>query len=319
MNDDAKPTEAKAPEPVVINPGGKDAPDASVKPEVKKAVMETPALETAAKVPANETPETQAPVKVEPQQTAQPDQPAKLATPAPAKAAPQTSAAQTSPEPSKPKKPKKLMQKGMLMAVVAGFFLVGGGAAAYITFFQKTPEDIWKSALNKTADGLDKFIDLSINQTDGVAFDGSLELTTPLVAESTFEGSADYESGNSEFELGISSSGLSLDAELKTLTNDTGSPEIYFKLKGLDSLAPLLGAYIGEDSAQLTTLVSSIDNQWYLLDNSSVPTFYIKIKPKPTISVFLIEIYSKACRTRVFFIVLDKLNSYRQNVAAFVV
>jgi hypothetical protein len=162
-------------------------------------------------------------------------------------------------------KKKKAYAKWTLPVVVAGVLLLGGGAAAYITVFQKSPEKLWSRALNNTVDGLDEMIKNGIADSDkGMKLDGKLEVKSPIAIDGTMSGSW-YETTGS-MSADISASGARVKLDVKTIgENAESTPDIYIKASGLDEVDALTGGAIG---AELGSLLSQVDDQWFFIDKT---------------------------------------------------
>ena len=162
---------------------------------------------------------------------------------------------------------RRLPKKLVIIAAAAVLVLLGGGAAAYFGYVQpNNPDNLWKTALSRTGKGYDKLTDY-INQQaaakyNGTAIKGSFKLSGSLAADGSFQGSSSGD--NSEYTGSLSTEGLKVSLDLRTLKSTGTAPDVYFKVDGLQGLGSLLG---GGDP-ELTSLLNGVDGNWYFVDHS---------------------------------------------------
>lgn len=206
------------------------APPANPTPE---ATVITPSADAAAPSPVTETPAAQDPV---PSQQ----------TPVPA------------PVGGKRKKLK------LLVAIVGLVLLLGGGGAAayYTMILPNQPERVTQQAITNTLDQ---------EKVHSMAFEGEVNLeggeASQAISGITFNGSSNHE-GAMQANISVNTLVTKIGLDLKSEDGKT----IYLKLSGLDGLDQLIGAYAGAESAEqasaIATLISSVNDQWYMLDQS---------------------------------------------------
>lgn len=162
--------------------------------------------------------------------------------------------------------PKK--SKWFLPAILAGVLILGGGAAAYVTVFQKSPEKLWKTALNNTADGLDSYLTNSMNnEQKGFVSEGSFSLSSPIAIDGDFKGSW-YET-NGTMSASVGAAGARVTSELRTVAADNSTnPDIYVKVDGLEGVDELISSFTGGESSELTSSLASINDQWFFIDHT---------------------------------------------------
>ena len=176
--------------------------------------------------------------------------------------APQVTMAQPTPAPIIPSKPPK---KWLLPALIVGTLLIGGGAAAYLTIFQKSPEKLLSNAMSNTSDGLKSYLDTMTTSTDeGFKMTGSIDVESPLVMEANMEGA--WKGSNGSMKADVSAAGLNASLEMLTVADEAGdTPDVYAKVSGLDTVSALLG-----ESNEISGLLDSIDSQWVMLDSTLI-------------------------------------------------
>lgn len=174
--------------------------------------------------------------------------------------------------PVNPKKPGK--KKFMFIAVLAGIFLVGGSAAGYMQFVQNNPEKIWERALNSTSRSLDALIEERSKVTaTGSKIDGSFSITSPIAADGTMKGQSKGSDGTFSMSFGVA--GVRVDGEMITKSVEgSETPDLYFKLKGLDSISAILSSF-GVDETSTGGLFSpdalaAVNDTWYVVDHTLI-------------------------------------------------
>lgn len=164
---------------------------------------------------------------------------------------------------------KQSSRKSKLIVVLASIFslfMLGLGAAAYNEVVLNNPDRIWDQAINNTASGFDTISkQLNENAAKGGRVKGTITVTEPIVASGSIEGSW-YEK-DAEFMSETSISGVKINSDVRVVGGEEGQKsEIYIKLDGLDSVASLLDLI----QPELSSVVSEINGNWYLLDDSLV-------------------------------------------------
>ncbi len=171
------------------------------------------------------------------------------------------------PAPTSNKKSSK--KKFVLIGAFLAIFLFGGSAAAYVQFVANSPENIWERAMNSTAKGLDAMAELQKQQmssTSAQKLDGTFKLTSPLAADGSISLVADK--SNAEMTMDVGAAGTRLNAEMRMVdAANSDSPDIYFKVKGLDSIGALLGLG-GPEAAAYGDMLTAAEDQWYSVDHT---------------------------------------------------
>ena len=159
--------------------------------------------------------------------------------------------------------------KKVLIPVLAFLVLMGGGAAAYFGYYvPNKPENIWKTALTRTGKGYDKLSDYAVGQfqskNSGIKLDGNFKTSGMFAADGTLSGSSDQDNG--EFIGSLSAGGLKIDGDLRLIKSSTSTPDVYFKVNGLQGLGDLLGSF--GVPQQYVSQVNGLNNKWYFIDHS---------------------------------------------------
>ena len=161
---------------------------------------------------------------------------------------------------------KRRLPKFALPVIVA-VILLGGTASAYFGYVvPNKPENMWHSALVNTGKGYDKLSDYATTAkgVKGWNEDGSFKFTGPVVVDGTVSGKSDGQNG--DFNASVSATGLKLNFDVRGLKSTGDTPDIYFKVDGLQGLGGLLGSF-GADPAVAQAL-TGFNNQWYVVDHT---------------------------------------------------
>jgi hypothetical protein len=163
---------------------------------------------------------------------------------------------------------KKARSKWLMPAVLAAILLTGGGAAAYVTVFQKSPENLLKSALNNTATGLETYLKVANNSdVKGFTLDGNIKVSSPIALDSTSEGKWYEMDGELKSTFGAAGARVTMDLKTKSVEN-ASNPDIYLKVDGLDGIPELLSAFGGSEIGEAAADLSSINGQWFFVDHT---------------------------------------------------
>ena len=160
-------------------------------------------------------------------------------------------------------------KKKYALLAVPTLLLLSGAAAFFGYYLPNKPERVWSTALSRTAQGYDKLAEYISEKKDrqGLAIKGTFKLTGTVAADGKFEGkSAD---DNGEYSGSISAGGGKVNLDIKTIKSPGNSPDIYFKLTGLEGIGDLLG---GSDETA-TSAFNSLNNQWYFIDHTLFDQF----------------------------------------------
>jgi hypothetical protein len=158
---------------------------------------------------------------------------------------------------------KKARPKWFFGAVAAAFvLLVAGGAYGYFGIYMQTPENIWKTSLKNTRQGLDAYVDKGLPDKKGAKFNGSFKMTAPLSADGSFTGST-YEQA-ADMKLDVGTSGVRASLAVKTVpVEGSETPDVYLNVSGIKGLAGLVSQDPG-----LNTMIDSLDGKWLVADHT---------------------------------------------------
>ena len=165
--------------------------------------------------------------------------------------------------------PKKSFSKlkFALVGVIASIFLFGGSAAAYMQFVVNSPDNIWQRGMSSTVKGLDAVSQTySQNRDKPKKVDGTFKVVSPLAADGSVHMLADQK--NADMTIDASASGARVSADVRMIDADSSeNPDIYFQVKGLDSVGALLGL-AGPEAAEFSDMLKTVDGQWYVVDHT---------------------------------------------------
>lgn len=163
--------------------------------------------------------------------------------------------------------PKAGKGKFLILGVFIAFFLIGGSAAAYVQFFQSNPKKIWERSLESTQKGLDKLVELNQVEWPAANLDGSFNVTSPIAIDGTMSGKSDAKNGYATFDIGAA--GVRVDGEFRSILTESGSPDVYFKVSGLEGVQSLLGSSLGaEESFIDPSVIDQVEDKWFSIDHT---------------------------------------------------
>lgn len=174
-----------------------------------------------------------------------------------------------SPKTNTPKKNSFLARftRVQLIAIL----MVFGVSAYFGVIVPNSPENVWKSSMENTSKGLDKLVAYADkgSQAKGSKFDGSFKAdVSGVLVDGSFNG-AMYEK-NSDVKADVGAAGTRVNIELLThVPENANNPDIYVRLKGVSQLGNLLG----QNNPQVTNLLNSINNQWFVIDHTAVDQY----------------------------------------------
>ena len=171
---------------------------------------------------------------------------------------------------SAPKSKFGLGRAKFLVPGIVVLVLLAGSAAAYFGYVQPNqPVNMWNSALANTGKGYDKLTSYATNYdtTKGTTIKGGFKVSGDVSADGSLSGASDGQ--NSDISGNVSAMGLKINYALKTIKSAGNTPDVYFKLDGLDGLGNLLGS--GDPT--LTQGINSLNGQWYFIDHSLFDQF----------------------------------------------
>jgi hypothetical protein len=164
--------------------------------------------------------------------------------------------------------PKKSNKKKLLLGIVIGLIiLIGGSAGAYFgTILPNKPENMWKAALENTADGYDRLVEYSSTKKDikGVKAKGSLKLEGTAAGDGKIDAQTYEGNGKYNFDIGFAGSRYELEG-LTIVPEGAKSPDMYFRVKGIKGLGGLLQA---SPFAETGPFLDSLDGQWIFVDHT---------------------------------------------------
>lgn len=164
---------------------------------------------------------------------------------------------------AKPKGRKKLV---IFSAAGLAVLLLGSSAAAYFGYLvPNKPENIWATAMERTAGGYDKLVDYANSTKDlnTIKVDGNYKLSGAFASDGTIKGEADSKNASFKADFGVITTRLNVDVRMLDAANST-SPDTYFKVSGLKGVGDLLG--------DTTGTINGYDNQWYVADHTLIDT-----------------------------------------------
>ena len=179
-------------------------------------------------------------------------------------------------------KKSTVRSKYLLPIVLAGALLFGGGAAAYVNVFQKSPQKLWERALSNTSEGLEKMIEIGLNDSDkGMAFDGTLEVSSPIAIDGTMEGN--WYEGTGSMSAEITASGANVNVDVRSIAEDASTtPDIYARISGLSQVDTLLGGALGNEAG---SIIEGVENQWFFVDKTLIDQALMSMDESETPSI----------------------------------
>lgn len=172
----------------------------------------------------------------------------------------------------KPSLLARIKKKSLLLPAIAVLALLGGGTAAYFGYYiPNKPENLWKTALERTGKGYDKVSEYIVEQfkdaNKGTAINGKFKISGDFTADGSFQGNSD--GANSQMTGSLSTSGLKVGLDFRTIKSATGTPDVYIKVSGLQGLGDLF------DSAgsEYQSFLNGVDGSWYFIDHSLFDQF----------------------------------------------
>ena len=176
---------------------------------------------------------------------------------------------------SPPESPKRRFgflksRKGAFILVLVLILLLGGSAAAYFGYYvPNQPQNIWNKALVNTGKGYDKLTTYATQTKNakGLSINGSFKASGGAAIDGTISGTTSNQ--NSDIKGDVSAVGLKINYEVRTIQSAGNTPDVYFKVDGLQGLGDLIGAY----DSELTPTINSINGQWYFIDHTLFDQF----------------------------------------------
>jgi hypothetical protein len=175
------------------------------------------------------------------------------------------------------KKSRFKPSKKLALIGIVPLLLAGGASAAYFGYVvPNKPENIWKSALTNTGEGYDKLSQYATakKNVQGMSAKGSFKISGSMAADGTFNGVSDGKSG--QLTGNISAVGLKINYDVRQIQSPGNSPDVYFKIDGIQGLGSLVGGYaglLGADSTSITNALNGLNGQWYFIDHTLFDQF----------------------------------------------
>jgi hypothetical protein len=157
--------------------------------------------------------------------------------------------------------------KKFILPVIALLVLLGGSAGAYFGYVvPNKPENIWSKALSNTGKGYSKLSAYAENQfsgqAKGVKLDGTFKVSGTVAADGSFHGTSDGDNG--EFTGSVSATGLKINLDTRVIKSTGNTPDIYFKVDGIQGLGSLFGA----SDPQVEKALNGLNGNWYFIDHT---------------------------------------------------
>ena len=219
------------------------------------------------------------------------------------------------PAPVSDVKPKRSKSKWFLPAILAGFLVLGGSAAAYLTVFKKSPESAWESALTNTVAGIDKYLSNSYNiEQKGFKIEGNFKVSSPIAIDGSSEGQW-YES-NGELKSNVGVAGARFNTNLRTISADgSTTPDLYFKVDGLEGVDDLIAGFGGPQQSGYSEILASINDQWFFVDHTLIDQYTASADSSSGLQ--FTEEDMKEVSTKVMVVLKDRMFSTASDKAVF--
>jgi len=167
--------------------------------------------------------------------------------------------------------------KKLALIALIPLLLIGATAGAYYGYYiPNKPENVWKTALTNTGKGYDKLSQYATakKNVQGMSAKGSFKVSGSVAADGTFNGVSDGKNG--QLTGSVSAVGMKIGYDIREINSPGNSPDIYFKVDGIQGLGDLVGNYaglLGEDSTSLKNTLNGINGQWYFIDHTLFDQF----------------------------------------------
>lgn len=220
------------------------------------------------------------------------------------------------PQPASIPKSKLSKSKWFLPAMLAGFLVLGGGAAAYLTVFKKSPESAWKSALANTATGIEKYIENSYNaEQKGFKIAGDFKVSSPVAVDGSMEGQ--WLESNGVVKADVGASGARINTELRTIGEPGATPDLYMKVDGLEGVDDLIASFGGPEQSGYSELLSTINDQWFFIDHTLIDQYTASAESSSGLE--LTEEEAKDITNKVMAVLKDRMFSAEPDKAIFTI
>jgi hypothetical protein len=169
-----------------------------------------------------------------------------------------------------PRVPKKIR-----ILLIALLILGGGSAGAYFGYFvPNKPENVWRTALINSGKGYDKLSQYATSKKNvkGMSAKGSFKFSGSVAADGTFNGLSDGKNG--QLTGSVSAVGLKINYDVRAIDSAGNTPDIYFKIDGIQGLGSLVGGYVDESAKnQIAKALNGLNGQWYFVDHTLFDQF----------------------------------------------
>ncbi len=118
--------------------------------------------------------------------------------------------------------------------------MLGGSAGAYFGYFvPNKPANVWRTALTNTGKGYDKLSQYATSKKDvkSMSAKGSFKITGDVASDGTFSGVSDGKSA--QLTGSTSALGLKVNYDVRAIDSAGNTPDIYFKVDGVQGLGDL--------------------------------------------------------------------------------
>jgi type II secretory pathway pseudopilin PulG len=170
--------------------------------------------------------------------------------------------------------PNRHKPKKKLVVLIAGLVLLlgGGSAAAYFGYYiPNKPENIWSTALERTGKGYDKLTQYATSKKNikGLSAKGTFKISGSVAADGSFDGLSDGKNG--KLTGSFSAVGLKVNYDVRAINSSGNTPDIYFKIDGLQDIGSLIGSYGA--SPEVSKALNGLNGQWYFVDHTLFDQF----------------------------------------------
>jgi hypothetical protein len=154
-------------------------------------------------------------------------------------------------------------KKRLALLAVGLVVLLGGSASAYYfgVVVPNNPENLWQTALDRTAKGYDELVKYADTNKDakGVHVSGDYKVEGSYTTDGTFDVQTYEKNGLVKFDVGVVGSRVNVEGRFIAAAN-SDNPDIYVKATGIKGLGSMLGEF--------APLAQQYDDQWIFVDHT---------------------------------------------------
>lgn len=154
-------------------------------------------------------------------------------------------------------------KKLALLTAAGAVLLIGGAASAYYVgvVVPNKPENLWHTALERTAKGYDGLVAYAQENKDvkGTQLKGDYKLEGAFATDGTFEAQTYERTSTFKADIGLVGSRVNLEGRILPAAN-SNNPDVYIKASGLKGLATL--------QPEFAPIVEQYDNKWLSIDHT---------------------------------------------------